>query len=75
MLLLTDMVCFVQKIIVTGTKQSQFLLWRVNKPALWEKVLDEMYHAALNLSLRVAQEQENGKEVLYIFNRRLFMAN
>ena len=37
-------------------------MWKVNKPLLWEYVLDEMYHAALNLSLRMAFEQEKDQE-------------
>ena len=48
---------------MTGARQSKFLLWKVNKPFLWEHVLDEMYHAALNLSLRLAYEQERDEEV------------
>lgn len=44
------------------TKQSKFMMWKVNK-RLWENVLDEMYHAALNLNLRLAFEQENDEEV------------
>lgn len=44
-----------QKLVV-GT--TQFLLWKVNKQNLWEHVLDEMFHAALNLSHRLAYERE-----------------
>ncbi|GMY07162.1 DNA-directed RNA polymerase III subunit rpc-3 isoform X2 [Fagus crenata] len=47
-----------EKFVVTGARQSQFLSWKVNKPSLWEHVLDEMLHAALNLSQRVAYEWE-----------------
>lgn len=54
-----------QKLQLTGARQSQFLLWKVNKNTLWEHVLDEMFHAALNLSLRVAHELEQEKEVCY----------
>lgn len=46
-----------------SNKQTQLLMWRVNQPLLWEYVLDEMYHAALNLSLRMAFEQEKDEEV------------
>lgn len=53
-----------EKFVVTGARQSQFLLWKVNKPCLWEHVLDEMLHAALNLSQRVAYEWE--KEIEFI---------
>lgn len=54
-----------QKLQLTGARQSQFLLWKVNKNTLQEQVLDEMFHAALNLSLRVAHELEQEKEVCY----------
>ncbi|GMY07184.1 DNA-directed RNA polymerase III subunit RPC3 isoform X1, partial [Fagus crenata] len=53
-----------EKFVVTGARQSQFLSWKVNKPSLWEHVLDEMLHAALNLSQRVAYEWE--KEIEFI---------
>ena len=49
-----------QKFSVTA---RTFMLWKVNKSCLWQHVLDEMYHAALNLSLRVIHEQEQKKEV------------
>ena len=49
-----------QKIVVNP---KQFLLWKVNKSILREHVLDEMYHAALNLSLRSTHEMEQHKEV------------
>ena len=54
--------CF-QKLVVTGARQSQFLLWKVNRQILWKHVLDEMFHAALNLSLRVSYELDREKEV------------
>ncbi|XP_052176063.1 uncharacterized protein LOC127790540 isoform X2 [Diospyros lotus] len=53
-----------EKVVTYGIKQSQFLLWKVNKRTLWEHVLDEMYHAALNLRLRIAHEQEQEKELM-----------
>lgn len=43
------------------------MLWKVNKPILCQNVLDELYHAALNLSLRVIHEQEQKKEVCKIW--------
>ncbi|XVF50832.1 hypothetical protein PTKIN_Ptkin04bG0135200 [Pterospermum kingtungense] len=55
-----------EKLQLTGARQSQFLLWKVNKNTLWESVLDEMFHAALNLSQRVAYELEQEKELLNI---------
>ncbi|KAL3570382.1 hypothetical protein D5086_027631 [Populus alba] len=42
---------------------TQFLLWKVNMINLRERVLDDMFHAALNLSLRVAYELEQQKEL------------
>ncbi|KDP22271.1 hypothetical protein JCGZ_26102 [Jatropha curcas] len=50
--------------LIAGT--ATFLLWKVNKLVLWEHVLDEMFHAALNLSIRVAYELEQNKEILDI---------
>ncbi|KAF7801890.1 DNA-directed RNA polymerase III subunit RPC3 [Senna tora] len=55
-----------EKLVVTAARQSKFLLWKVNKPILWDHVLDEMYHAALNLSLRLAYEQEKDAELLNV---------
>ncbi|KZV36479.1 DNA-directed RNA polymerase III subunit rpc3-like [Dorcoceras hygrometricum] len=52
-----------EKIMLNGGKQVAFLLWRVNKGPLFEKFRDEMYHAALNLRLRIIHEQEQAKEV------------
>lgn len=52
--------------VVGSNKQTQLLMWRVNQPLLWEYVLDEMYHAALNLSLRMAFEQEKDEEILNV---------
>ncbi|KAG9451911.1 hypothetical protein H6P81_004815 [Aristolochia fimbriata] len=45
-------------------EQARFLLWRVMKNTQWEHVLDEMYHAALNLSQRIAHELELEHEVI-----------
>ncbi|KAI3458145.1 hypothetical protein Pfo_014808 [Paulownia fortunei] len=60
-----------EKVFTSGAKQSLFLLWRVNKQPLWEQVLDEMYHAALNLRLRITHEQDQGKEVLQLPREKL----
>lgn len=43
--------------------KQKYLLWAVKKPVLWQHILDDMYHAALNLRLRSAYEQEKDKEV------------
>ncbi|KAK4275837.1 hypothetical protein QN277_018855 [Acacia crassicarpa] len=55
-----------EKLVLNGARQSKFLLWKVNKPILLEHVLDEMHHAALNLSLRLAYEQEKDGELLTV---------
>ncbi|XLR02288.1 hypothetical protein S83_068486 [Arachis hypogaea] len=55
-----------EKLVVTAAKQSRFMLWKVDKPLLWEIVLDEMYHAALNLSLRLAFEQKKDEDLLHV---------
>ncbi|CAK9169502.1 unnamed protein product [Ilex paraguariensis] len=60
-----------EKVVTYGAKQLQFLLWKVNKQSLWKHVLDEMYHAALNLRLRIAYEQEKEKEILQIPREKL----
>ncbi|KAL6541575.1 hypothetical protein OROGR_011061 [Orobanche gracilis] len=61
-----------EKVASSGaTRQSYFLLWRFNKPTVWKQVLDEMYHAALNLRLRIAHEMEQGKEVLQLPREKL----
>ncbi|KAK7266150.1 hypothetical protein RIF29_18791 [Crotalaria pallida] len=54
-----------EKLQVMAAKQSRFILWKVDKPLLWEYVLDEMYHAALNLNLRMDFELEKDDEVLF----------
>jgi len=38
-------------------------LWRVNMRAVLHQVLDDMYHAASNLSQRLAHELEKEQEV------------
>lgn len=52
--------------ICSGVKQPEFILWKVNKSSLWEHVLDDMFHAALNLRLRTTYELEKEKELLLI---------
>lgn len=46
-----------------AARQSEFRLWRINKDQLQKQILDEMYHAVLNLRLRMAHEQDQAKEV------------
>ncbi|KAJ7969945.1 DNA-directed RNA polymerase III subunit RPC3 [Quillaja saponaria] len=55
-----------EKLAFLGFKQPDFLLWKVNKLELWKHILDEMCHAALNLSIRLAYEKEKDNEVLNI---------
>ncbi|BFG22163.1 hypothetical protein CerSpe_084370 [Prunus speciosa] len=50
--------CIWERLVVTGARQSQFLVWRVDKPIIWKHVWDEMFHASLNLNLRLACEEE-----------------
>ncbi|XP_020223066.1 DNA-directed RNA polymerase III subunit rpc3 isoform X2 [Cajanus cajan] len=63
-----DNYLYMEKIPVSGAKipNTFILMWKVNKPLLWEYVLDEMYHAALNLNLRMAFEQEKDEELLNV---------
>ncbi|KAF7131867.1 hypothetical protein RHSIM_Rhsim09G0198100 [Rhododendron simsii] len=62
-----------EKIVATGSRQTQFFLWKVNKQSLWGHALDEMYHAALNLRIRNAVEQEQGKEGMFLVE--IFLKN
>ncbi|XP_019442130.1 PREDICTED: DNA-directed RNA polymerase III subunit RPC3 isoform X1 [Lupinus angustifolius] len=55
-----------EKLQVMASKQSRFVMWKVNKPLLWDYVLNEMYHAALNLNLRLGLEQEKDGELLSV---------
>ncbi|KAL2324536.1 hypothetical protein Fmac_023594 [Flemingia macrophylla] len=63
-----DNYLYMEKIPVTGARMqnTSITMWKVNKPLLWEYVLDEMYHAALNLNLRMAFEQEKDEELLNV---------
>ncbi|XP_042483733.1 DNA-directed RNA polymerase III subunit RPC3 [Macadamia integrifolia] len=61
-----DSFLHMEKILSHGTKQSQFLLWKVNKSSVWKTILDQMWHAALNLSQRVAYELEKEHEILQL---------
>ncbi|XP_077251041.1 RNA polymerase III subunit RPC82 family protein [Tasmannia lanceolata] len=53
-----------EKLVSHPSKQAPFLLWKVKGTSLWELVLNDMYHAALNLSLRTAYELDQEHEVL-----------
>ncbi|KAF8091742.1 hypothetical protein N665_0436s0006 [Sinapis alba] len=54
-----------QKLAVTGVYMP-FLLWKVNKLIVSRQMLDEMYHASLNLSLRLTHETDLEKELLLL---------
>ncbi|XP_023752435.1 uncharacterized protein LOC111900785 isoform X3 [Lactuca sativa] len=45
-------------------QKLESLCWKLNKVSVWEQVLDDMYHAALNLKLRLVHELEQAKEIL-----------
>ncbi|KAK1416388.1 hypothetical protein QVD17_32179 [Tagetes erecta] len=44
------------------SQKTEILLWKLNKRSVWEQVLDDMYHAALNLKLRILYEFEQAKD-------------
>ncbi|KAK9697648.1 hypothetical protein RND81_08G051200 [Saponaria officinalis] len=46
-----------------GPKLTDYLYWSIKMEKIWPKVLDELHHAALNLSLRCAYEIEKNHEV------------
>ncbi|ESQ44763.1 hypothetical protein EUTSA_v10003189mg [Eutrema salsugineum] len=56
-----DSYLHMQKLAVTGV-YVPFLLWKVNKLSVSRQILDEMYHASLNLSLRLTHEVDSEKE-------------
>lgn len=59
-----DAYVHMERVATATFKSQQLLLWKVNKDAVWEHILDDMYHAALNLSLRLAHENEENAEVV-----------
>uniref|UniRef100_A0A9I9ECY2 DNA-directed RNA polymerase III subunit RPC3 n=1 Tax=Cucumis melo TaxID=3656 RepID=A0A9I9ECY2_CUCME len=60
-----DEYLYMEKVAITVPRHSLCLLWRVDRYNLWEHVLDEMYHASLNLQLRLAHEIEENKEKVH----------
>ncbi|XP_078431319.1 RNA polymerase III subunit RPC82 family protein isoform X2 [Wolffia australiana] len=60
--------CYVEMEIAVAYPGEKRFLWRVNIGALHEHVLNDMYHAAANLSQRIAQSRE---QQLEIANRRV----
>lgn len=63
---------YFQKLVVAAARQAQFLLWKVKKQTLCKHVLDEMFHAALNLRQRLAYELDQEKEVCIVQTTNLF---
>ncbi|CAI9260292.1 unnamed protein product [Lactuca saligna] len=45
-------------------QKLESLCWKLIKVSVWEQVLDDMYHAALNLKLRLVHELEQAKQIL-----------
>ncbi|GMH18395.1 hypothetical protein Nepgr_020236 [Nepenthes gracilis] len=52
-----------EKATVVG-RPGEFFLWRVKKNVLSVQVLDELYHAALNLRFRLSHELEKSRELV-----------
>lgn len=53
-----------QKVMVTGGGGGlTYFLWKVKKGVLWEHILNDIYHAVLNLSQRAAHMIEQDPEV------------
>ncbi|KAK9697644.1 hypothetical protein RND81_08G050800 [Saponaria officinalis] len=46
-----------------GPTPTDYLYWSIKMDKIWPKVLDELHHIALNLSLRCAHEIEKNHEV------------
>ncbi|KAL8474024.1 hypothetical protein ACS0TY_030757 [Phlomoides rotata] len=53
-----------------GVRPSVLLQCKISR-MLQEKFLDELYHAALNLRLRIAHEKDQAKEVLQLPKEKL----
>ncbi|CAN6487074.1 unnamed protein product [Victoria cruziana] len=52
--------------------QSQWLcFWKVNRNILWEHVLDDVYHAAVNLSQRLAFEIKQEREITKLVKNQM----
>ncbi|XP_010426403.1 PREDICTED: uncharacterized protein LOC104711399 [Camelina sativa] len=68
-----DSYLHMQKFVVTGggSGYTSFLLWKVNKLIVTRQMLDEMYHASLNLSLRLTHEGDSEKELMMLSSKIL----
>uniref|UniRef100_A0A803M0C2 DNA-directed RNA polymerase III subunit RPC3 n=1 Tax=Chenopodium quinoa TaxID=63459 RepID=A0A803M0C2_CHEQI len=58
-----DNYILMEKVTTGGPRQADFFLWSVKKGNLWHQILDELYHAALNLCLRYAYEVDQEREI------------
>ncbi|MFS8001265.1 putative ribosomal protein L22e [Helianthus anomalus] len=47
-------------------QKMEIMLWDLNKRSVWEQVLDDMYHAALNLKLRLVHELDHAQDLLRV---------
>ncbi|PKU76686.1 hypothetical protein MA16_Dca001291 [Dendrobium catenatum] len=47
-----------EKVNLNVRGRSEVFLWKVNKKVLWELVLNDMFHTALNISQKIAQVNE-----------------
>ncbi|KAJ8437229.1 hypothetical protein Cgig2_012498 [Carnegiea gigantea] len=54
-----------------GPRPTDIFLWRVKKDNLWRHVLDELYHAALNLCLRISYEVDQEREIVNLAKDKL----
>ncbi|XP_073108925.1 uncharacterized protein [Elaeis guineensis] len=54
----------IRKVVSHAAGQKELFLWKVKKVAHWEHILNDKYHAALNLSQKIAYNIEQEHEVL-----------
>ncbi|KAI7756754.1 hypothetical protein M8C21_028736 [Ambrosia artemisiifolia] len=47
-------------------QKTEIMLWKLNKRSVWQQVLDDMYHAALNLKLRLLHELDQAQDMLRV---------
>ncbi|XP_020581932.1 DNA-directed RNA polymerase III subunit RPC3 [Phalaenopsis equestris] len=55
-----------EKVNLNAGGRTEVFLWKANKKLLWEHVLNDMFHAALNISQKIAQVAEEF-QVPYFF--------
>lgn len=61
-----------QKVNLNVRGRSEVFLWKVNKKVLWELVLNDMFHTALNISQKIAQVNE---EFLVCWSHPMFYSS